>query len=340
VSAGTWSESTAAAPSRTKAGRVWQRCHPGNIVAGCGSCEWRARGAERPIQVHRNHNDPRLFTPPGQCFWPLRAWQSRTALPAAPDQDARIRVSLGTHEHCTAQLIRALFPRACASYSCWVGALSLVRRPALDRIVSRSKQLSRPNLPDNTPPISLQPSAPRLMTSMNARLKNLVGGSKRKSSAGNPSQSPQGAVTPTGQQRPTSLSPQASNSSSASLPMNPQNPQGRPPSYTFAPSGAPNPQPGRPASPLPPINTGASGGYPPQQQPMGYPPQGPPGYPPQGPPPGQYGGGQYGAPPNPGAPHGQQVQQQYRPPGMAEVAGEGRSKAQLIVGIDFVSGGL
>jgi hypothetical protein len=29
--------------------------------------------------------------------------------------------------------------------------------------------------------------------------------------------------------------------------------------------------------------------------------------------------------------------QQYRPPGMAEVAGEGRSKAQLIVGIDFVS---
>jgi hypothetical protein len=125
--------------------------------------------------------------------------------------------------------------------------------------------------------------------------------------------------------------------------MNPQNPQGRPPSYTFAPSGglgAPNPQHGRPASPLPPINTGASGGYPPQQQPMGYPPQGPPGYPPQGPPPGQYGGGQYGAPPNPGAPHGQQVQQQYRPPGMAEVAGEGRSKAQLIVGIDFVSGGL
>jgi hypothetical protein len=79
---------------------------------------------------------------------------------AAQDADARTRVSLGAHEHCTAQLIRTLFPRVCASYSCWVGALSLVRRPALDRIVSRSKQLSKPNLPDNTPPVSLQPAAP------------------------------------------------------------------------------------------------------------------------------------------------------------------------------------
>lgn len=179
------------------------------------------------------------------------------------------------------------------------------------------------------------------MNSMNARFKNLVG-SKRKSSAGTPSPSPQGQVTPTGQQRPTSLSPQASNSSSSSLPMNPQNPGlGRPPSYTFAPQGglgAPNQQHGRPASPLPPINTGAPGYPPQQQQPMGYPPQGgPPGYPPQ-PPAGQYGG--YGAPPpNHGAPPGPPAQQ-YRPPGMAEVAGEGRSKAQLIVGIDFVSSAL
>jgi len=71
---------------------------------------------------------------------------------------------------------------------------------------------------------------------------------------------------------------------------------------------------------------------------MGYPPQaGPPGYPPQGPPgAGQYGQG-YGAPP-PGAPapHGPPATYN-RPSGMAEVAGEGRSKAQLIVGIDFVS---
>lgn len=67
-------------------------------------------------------------------------------------------------------------------------------------------------------------------------------------------------------------------------------------------------------------------GYPPQQQGHGYPPQQQ-----------QYGGapppGQYGAPQ--AAPSGPL---QYARPGMAaEVAGEGRSKAQLIVGIDFVS---
>jgi len=178
------------------------------------------------------------------------------------------------------------------------------------------------------------------MNSMNARFKNLVG-SKRKSSAG--TQSPHGTTTPTGQQRPTSLSPQASNSSSASLPMNPgQNNLGRPPSYTFAQQGnlgaPPNPQHagGRPASPLPPINTGS---YPPNpNQHPGYPPQGgppgPPGYPPQAP--GQYGqpGGGYGAPPpiNQGPPPAGA----YRP-GAVEAPGEARSKAQLIVGIDFVS---
>jgi hypothetical protein len=179
------------------------------------------------------------------------------------------------------------------------------------------------------------------MSSMSVdRLRGFLG-SKRKSSAGNPALS-NGTVTPAGQ-RPTSLSPQVTNSSSSSLPMNPQNPLGRPPSYTFAQSGlgAPQQQHGRPASPLPPINTGAPG-YSPQQpqQPMGYPPQGgPPGYPPA-PPPGQYGGGQqYGAPPpNHGAPPGPPPQP-YRPPGISEVQGEGRSKAQLIVGIDFVSDG-
>ncbi|EDU43220.1 Hsp70 family protein [Pyrenophora tritici-repentis Pt-1C-BFP] len=173
---------------------------------------------------------------------------------------------------------------------------------------------------------------------MNARFKNLVG-SKRKSSH-NPSPQPAAnSNTPTGHQRPTSLSPQASNSSSSSLPMNnQQNPLGRPPSYTYAPPGtlgAPPQQHGRPASPLPPINTAAPG-YPAQQPPMGYPPQpGPPGYPPQGPPgAGGYGGG-YGAPP-PGAPaHGPPAAYN-RPSNMAEVAGEGRSKAQLIVGIDFI----
>lgn len=174
---------------------------------------------------------------------------------------------------------------------------------------------------------------------MNARFKNLVG-SKRKSSSHNAAPSPQGTSTPTGPQRPTSLSPQASNDSSASLPMNPQNPLGRPPSYTYAPPGglgAPQQQHGRPASPLPPINTSAPGYPPQQQQPMGYPPQqGPPGYPPQGPPGGQYGQGQYGGGAPAPAPHGPPATYN-RPPGMAEVAGEGRSKAQLIVGIDFVS---
>jgi hypothetical protein len=174
---------------------------------------------------------------------------------------------------------------------------------------------------------------------MNTRFKNLVG-SKRKSS--NPSSTPPGTQTPTGQQRPTSLSPQASNSSSSSLPMNPQNPLGRPPSYTYAPPGglgAPQQQHGRPASPLPPINTGAPGYPPQQQQPVGYPPHsGPPGYPPTGPPGHQQYGQGYGAPP-PGAPapHGPPATYN-RPSGsVSEVAGEGRSKAQLIVGIDFVS---
>jgi hypothetical protein len=71
---------------------------------------------------------------------------------------------------------------------------------------------------------------------------------------------------------------------------------------------------------------------------MGYPPQaGPPGYPPQGPPgAGQYGQGYGAPPPGPPAPHGAPAAYS-RPSGMAEVAGEGRSKAQLIVGIDFVS---
>lgn len=173
------------------------------------------------------------------------------------------------------------------------------------------------------------------MNSMNARFKNLVG-SKRKSSSHQPPQSTPGGNTPTGANRPTSLSPQASNSSSSSLPMNPQNNLGRPPSYTFAPQQgglAPQQQHGRPTSPLPPINTGAPG-YPAHpQQPVGYPPQGgPPGYPPQAPP-GQYGAGGYGAPPPVPAAHGPPAA--YSRPGMAEAPGEGRSKAQLIVGIDF-----
>jgi hypothetical protein len=179
------------------------------------------------------------------------------------------------------------------------------------------------------------------MNSMNARFKNLVG-SKRRSASNNPSPTPQQSST-NPQQRPTSLSPQPSNTSTNSLPqpaqqqMNPNNPLGRPPSYTYAPPGGLQPgqqQQGRPNSPLPPINT-ANPGYPPQHgQPMGYPPQqGPPGYPPQQPY-GQPPPGQQQPYPAPVAPNQQMAYNQQR---MAEVAGEGRSKAQLIVGIDFVS---
>lgn len=114
--------------------------------------------------------------------------------------------------------------------------------------------------------------------------------------------------------------------------MNPNQPAapGRPPSYSY------NSVQGRPQSPMPPtqnqmahhpapIDTraGAYVGGAPQ---LG-PPQ-PPGYG------GAYGHSQLG--PQPGIQH---MTQQY-PPGArpaAEVEGAGRSKAQLIVGIDFVS---
>ena len=179
------------------------------------------------------------------------------------------------------------------------------------------------------------------MSSMNARFKNLVGSRRRSSN----NVSPQNITTPQ-QQRPSSLSPQGSNNSSSttSLPaMNPQNPLGRPPSYTYAPPGGLAPQQqqhGRSTSPMPPpINTGAAPahGYPPQGQMYQQAPQGPPGYPPQQQQQQQAGyAAGYGAPPQatPPAPAGPQS---YNRPGAVEVEGAGRSKAQLIVGIDFVS---
>lgn len=85
----------------------------------------------------------------------------------------------------------------------------------------------------------------------------------------------------------------------------------------------------------PPINTGAPVGYPPNMNPLG---QMPPGMPQGGPPPGAPGFGQpTGYPPGPppaGGPIAQQFQQNNP---AAEVEGASRSKAQLIVGIDFVS---
>lgn len=186
------------------------------------------------------------------------------------------------------------------------------------------------------------------MSSMNSRLKGLGFGSKRKSSANN-------VPTVIAAQNPSASSPQlagrpdtattTASSSTTSLPMNHPGSGGRPPSYTnnYAPAPAgvgrtTSPMASNPRTPPtmmtggpPPINTAASG-YPPGHAAagqMGAPP------PAAGPP--QYGGGppQYGAPP-PGG--GSIAAQQYANRNNAvEVEGAGRSKAQLIVGIDFVS---
>ena len=108
--------------------------------------------------------------------------------------------------------------------------------------------------------------------------------------------------------------------------MNQPGAPGRPPSYQY------NTAAGRPQSPMPPpgqnqmahhpapIDTsrGYTGGAP-QLQPPGYA--------------GAY--GQQVQPPQPGMQ--QHMANQYGPPRPAEVDGGGRSKAQLIVGIDFVS---
>ena len=122
--------------------------------------------------------------------------------------------------------------------------------------------------------------------------------------------------------------------STTSLAMNPQQPLGRPPSYQYANQGnnlgAPHPNQGRPTSPMPPppINTGGGHAYAPQHQQHMYGQQqqapAPPGYPMQQQQQQAYG---YGAPQN-NALYGRSL---------AEVEGNNRSKAQLIVGIDFVS---
>ena len=173
---------------------------------------------------------------------------------------------------------------------------------------------------------------------MSSRFKSLGFGSKRKSAVNiqtTAAQSPNGSTTTAGTPPP----PPVANSSQTSLPPNPaqvamnQQTLGRPPSYSYQNAA------GRPTSPMPPpgqqqlaqhhpapLDTRQSSymGQNPQQ--MG-PPQ-PPGY-----------GGAYGQ---------MQQQQQQQPGGLpymnsqhvagrpAEVEGAGRSKAQLIVGIDFV----
>lgn len=163
---------------------------------------------------------------------------------------------------------------------------------------------------------------------MSSRFKSLGFGSKRKSSANiqnNSAASPNGSTSTAGTPPP----PNSSQTSLQQPPMNQPGAPGRPPSYSY------NNVAGRPQSPMPPpgqnqmahhpppIDTSRGYGAPAQQ--LG-PPQ-PPGY-----------GGAYGQQPmapQPGMPH---MANQYGPARPAEVEGAGRSsKAQLIVGIDFVS---
>ncbi|CZT23565.1 related to hsp70 protein [Ramularia collo-cygni] len=134
--------------------------------------------------------------------------------------------------------------------------------------------------------------------------------------------------------------PSASASSTSLSTMNPngQQPLGRPPSYQYANNGNPNlgapghgQQGQRPTSPMPPppINTGGGHAYAPQHQQQLYQQPAPPGYNPmavqqQAAQPHGYG---YGSGPPPQGPHSYNR--------MAEVEGNNRSKAQLIVGIDF-----
>lgn len=155
-----------------------------------------------------------------------------------------------------------------------------------------------------------------------------------------PQQFPQGQVQPHSGPSPSL----AASSSQTSLPiMNHPGAGPRPPSYTANFQPGPQPPVGR-TSPLtqgpartppsqmvggpPPINTGAPvSGYPPQMhvQPGAQPPPGVAGGPP----------GYAGYPPPAPAPQPTNTMQQYGRPA-AEVEGNSRSKAQLIVGIDFV----
>ena len=172
---------------------------------------------------------------------------------------------------------------------------------------------------------------------MNSRFKGFGAfGSKRTTSSnsnkpiGPTSQTPTASTTTLAPSPPVNgapLTPPGSTSSTTSLPMN----QGQgglrpPPTYTYNPNaprtGSPLPPPQQQqhmAHAPPPINTGA---YPQGHPALGGGTSQPPGY-----------GGGYGQVAAP-----QSTLGQYGGRGAAvEVEGAGRSKAQLIVGIDFVS---
>ncbi len=153
---------------------------------------------------------------------------------------------------------------------------------------------------------------------MSTRFKSLGFGSKRKSNIHTAVVATNGTPSPT----------PPPNSSTSSLPQAPMNPPtnllGRPPSYTGY-NGT-----GRPQSPMPPGQQNMAHHPPPIDTNQRYPGSNSTMGPPQ--PPG-YGGayGQQQAPmPQPMGQYGQM-----RAP--VEAPGEARNKAQLIVGIDFVS---
>jgi len=190
------------------------------------------------------------------------------------------------------------------------------------------------------------------MSSINSRLKGF-GFGKRKSTASiqspdlaqsrtpPPSGAPQ--IPPLFPSRPGPAPSIASTSSQQSVQMNHPGAGPRPPSYSanYPPGPGSGPVPVGRTSPLtnqgptrtppsqmvggpPPINTGG-------QQPAGYPPPVMGGPPPPGPP--GYAGAPGYPPPPPQAPG---PIAPYARNSAAEVEGNSRSKAQLIVGIDFV----
>lgn len=130
-----------------------------------------------------------------------------------------------------------------------------------------------------------------------------------------------------------SNNPAASTLSTTSLPVPPMNQQphptglGRPPSYTYNSHH-------RPASPMPPVAQQTMSQHPPTINTGSYPPGHPALAGPQ--PPGYGGGYPPQQPPNGMSNAPQPTLVQYGANRPVEVEGAGRSKAQLIVGIDFV----
>ena len=167
---------------------------------------------------------------------------------------------------------------------------------------------------------------------MNSRLKNLGFGplgSKRKSSSNvSVNSTPQTSLSPAPTSNGAVHTPTTSTSSTTSLPMNQaQNGLGRPPSYTYNGPRSTSPMPPQQQQVShhpPPINTGS---YPQGHPALGGAPQ-PPGY-----------GGGYGQHAGLNAVQAPQsnLGQYGGRTAAVEVEGAGRSKAQLIVGIDFVS---